>query len=117
VQKAVKIQVFMPGEFLSQAPAERPVPQQGSHKQQKPLTEKEIAEHRARQKAAEETQTTRVEEAQRKVAGGRRFGAAVKANGGVIPMRGGNAGEFWSRLRAQDEPRLVPARKPQQKKP
>jgi hypothetical protein len=95
------------GPSLSKAP----------HKKQKPLTEKEIAEHRARQKAAEETQTTRVEEAQRKVAGGRRFGAAVKANGGVIPMRGGNAGEFWSRLRAQDEPRLVPARKPQQKKP
>ena len=69
------------GPSLSKAP----------HKKQRPLAEKEIAKRRAHQKVAEEALTTRVDEAQRKVASGRRFGAAVKANGDVIPMRGGNA--------------------------
>ena len=36
----------------------------------------------------------RVDEAQRKVASGKRFGAAVKANGGIIPLRGGKTTSF-----------------------
>lgn len=37
----------------------------------------------------------RVEAAQQKVAEGRRFRKAVDAAGGSIPIRGGNASEFW----------------------
>jgi hypothetical protein len=44
----------------------------------------------------------RVGEAQRKVASGKRFEAAVKANGGTIQLCGGNAAEFWSKLRDQE---------------
>jgi hypothetical protein len=43
-----------------------------------------------------------VGEAQRKVASGKRFEAAVKANGGTIQLCGGNAAEFWSKLRDQE---------------
>ena len=67
-------------------------------KKQKLLNDKEVAERQARQKSAEEALTSRIDEAQRKVASGWRFGAAVEANGGVIPMRGGNAEEFWSKI-------------------
>jgi hypothetical protein len=51
-------------------------------KKQKLLNDKEVAERQARQKSAEEALTSRIDEAQRKVASGRRFGAAVEANGG-----------------------------------
>ena len=45
----------------------------------------------------------RVDEAQRKVASGKRFGAAVKANGGIIPLRGGKTTSFGpSPLRKPD---------------
>jgi len=39
-----------------------------------------------------------VQAARRKVAEGCRFEKAVKANGDTIPVRGGNASEFWSKL-------------------
>jgi hypothetical protein len=72
-------------------------------KKQKPLDEKELAARRARERRAEEARAERIGEAQKKVASGKRFGAAVKANGGVIPMRGGNAEAFWSKLREEDQ--------------
>lgn len=74
------------GPSLSKAP----------QKKQKPLDDKALAALQARQKAAEE-------EARQKAASGRRFGAAVRENGGTIPIRGGNAEAFWSKIRRDDE--------------
>jgi hypothetical protein len=73
------------------------------HKKEKPLNEKELAALQARRKSREDALASRVDEVQRNIAGGKRFKAAVVENGGVIPLRGGNAPEFWSRVRRADE--------------
>lgn len=73
------------------------------HKKEKPLDERELAALQARRKSAKDALTMRIDEAQRKIAGGNRFKAAVVDNGGVIPMRGENAAEFWSKIRRGDE--------------
>ncbi|MCA1530866.1 hypothetical protein [Bradyrhizobium yuanmingense] len=73
------------------------------HKKHKPLDEKELAALQARRKSGDDALASRVDEAQRKIAGGKRFKAAVVENGGVIPIRGGNAPEFWSEIRRADE--------------
>ena len=82
------------GPSLSKAP----------YKKQKPLGDKELAALQARQNAAEV-------EALLKAASGKRFGAAVKENGGAIPIRGGNAEAFWSEIRLDNEEAEAAAKK------
>lgn len=73
------------GPSLSKAPYKKP----------KPLSDEELAAKQERETKAEEARMARVEAAQQKVAEGRRFQKAVDAAGGSIPIRGGNASEFW----------------------
>ncbi|MBX9645534.1 MAG: hypothetical protein K2X57_00585 [Xanthobacteraceae bacterium] len=80
-------------------PQNGPSLSKGPHKKQKPLDDKELAALQARQKSEEAELTSRVEEAREKVEGGKRFGAVVAENGGVIPIRGGHAEEFWTKIR------------------
>ena len=84
-------------------PENGPSLSKASNGNKKPPTEKELADRRAREKRSERATMARVDEAQRKVASGKRFGAAVKANGGTIPLRGGNTTSFGaSPLRKPD---------------
>lgn len=71
-------------------------------KKQKPLTDEELAARLARKKEEAEAEVARAREAQKKIASGKRFGAAIDANNGVIPIRGDNAAAFWSKLRDDD---------------
>ena len=77
------------------------------HAKKKPLTEKELATRRARERQSEEVTAARVDQARRKVAAGKRFAAAVKANDGIIPLRGGNATDALDLARSADLVALV----------
>jgi hypothetical protein len=77
------------GPSLSKAP----------YKKRKPLSDEELAAKQEKEKNADEARHARIEAAQRRIGENRRFGEAVTANGGMIPLRGGNASEFWSKLR------------------
>ena len=74
------------GPSLSKAPYKKP----------KPLTDEELAAAQARIKNREEALI-------RDAAKGQNFSKAAKANGGAIPVRGGNAEAFWSGIRAANE--------------
>jgi hypothetical protein len=80
------------GPSLSKAP----------HKKRRPLSDKELAAKQEKEKKADEARRARIEAAQEKIAENRRFGEAVTANRGTIPLRGGNVSEFWSKGRAQN---------------
>jgi hypothetical protein len=69
-----------------------------TYKKKAPLTDKELAKRQAREKRAKDEAVARVGEAQQKIASGKRFASAIKANGDVIPVRGAGAKEFWAKL-------------------
>jgi hypothetical protein len=77
------------GPSLSKAP----------HKKRKSLSDEELALKQEKEKKANEARRARIKVAQEKITQNRRFGEAVTANGGTIPLRGGNASEFWSKVR------------------
>ena len=77
------------GPSLSRAPRTRP----------KPLSDEELVARQEKEKRSDGARRARTLAAQRKVAEGRRFAKAIDENGGAIPIRGGNASEFWSKLR------------------
>ncbi|MGY3581402.1 hypothetical protein ACVIGB_000528 [Bradyrhizobium sp. USDA 4341] len=80
-------------------PQDGPSLSKAPHKKRKPLTDKELAAKHEKERQADEARNARVQAAKKKVAAGRRFSEAITANGGTIPLRGGNAPEFWSKLK------------------
>src|SRR5688500_16894274 len=72
------------------------------YKKPKPLTDEELAEAQERIKRRDEQTKRDADEAQRKIASGRRFGKAMREFGG-IPVRGRNAEAFWKKLKADDK--------------
>jgi hypothetical protein len=81
---------------MSKRPQNGPSFSKTPYKKPKPLTDEELAKAQARLKEREE-------QIKDKAAQGRRFGKAVRDNGGVIPISGGNAAEFWDALRKPDD--------------
>lgn len=80
-------------------PQDGPSLSKAPHKKRKPLTDKELAARQEKEKQADEARNARIQAAKQKIAANRRFGEAITANGGTIPLRGGNASEFWSKLK------------------
>ena len=77
-------------------PQNGPSLSKATYKKPKPLSDEELAEYQSKQRKRE----AEIIENSRS---GRHFAEAVRANGGSIPLRGGNAKAFWNKIKRDSE--------------